>query len=86
MLLFGDTMSQELRFKLSDVMKDFWKDPATQPLRTQLSSQAVSSGYAKCLKELMKAGRAGKSAFEKCAEEKRITSAYRSAWGKPVTE
>jgi hypothetical protein len=77
-------MSEALRSELSRVMRDIWSRPEAYTLRNTLSSQAIGSGYAKCLEDLMARGAAGKALYEKCAKDKNIKTAFRSAWGKPA--
>ena len=76
-------MSTELRRALREAVRDIWSRTEAETIRSALSAQAYA-GFAKCLEDLMNAGRASKRAYEECAKKHNISSAYRTAWGKPV--
>ena len=74
----------EVRSELRKAVRAAWELPAAEPLRGSLASQAHGTGFAKCLADLMDKGTAGKTAYEKCAKDKGLKTAYKSAWGKPA--
>ncbi|MEM2363759.1 MAG: hypothetical protein QXQ20_08720 [Candidatus Nezhaarchaeales archaeon] len=77
-------MSAEMRKQLRQAVREVWNTDAAESLRNTLGAQAVSSGFAKCLEDLMARGAGGKASFEACAKRHNLKTAYKGAWGKPT--
>ena len=76
-------MATELREALRKSAREHW-DTLGVTMRSSLASQAYSTGFAKCIEDLMAKGTAGTASYKKCAKDKGLKRAYKGAWGKPV--
>jgi len=55
-------------------------DEVSKEYRTKIKKARENDPFAKCLKDLMDKGTAGKDAYQKCAEKYGITSALSGVW------
>lgn len=60
-------------------MQGAWKRPEFESIANS-ERQETQGAYADCLRKLMKAGNAGDSSYEQCAEEAGLRNKFKQLW------
>ena len=69
------------RGAIGQALRQAWTQADRDAYRTAVGGKALEGGqFAKCLQDLMKAGKAGKDAYRQCAEQAGIAKKLHDVW------